>query len=230
MQEFGQAMKPDRSGATIASSGWCAATCWYPRSPSSGSMSRSTSSPRWRGFILANLATSLIMAAALYLNFKLPAAYRTRLRCWSARWRRRWCCSCLPASAAGAWRQAVRDRLSAARLFYLLALLWLSVGRRLGAVARHGSPSGAAGVSVTARGRPGRPATGARLPSAAPQGLPRHRVGSDGRAGGRDGGPPPWLPASLAPWPSSSTPWSSASPPGSPASSSVAATNRPVKP
>ena len=31
------------------------------------------------GFILANLAISLMMAAALYLNFKLPAAYRTRL-------------------------------------------------------------------------------------------------------------------------------------------------------
>ena len=31
------------------------------------------------GFILANLAISLMMAGALYLNFKLPPAYRTRL-------------------------------------------------------------------------------------------------------------------------------------------------------
>ena len=31
------------------------------------------------GFVLANLSIALMMAAALYLNFKLPAAYRTRL-------------------------------------------------------------------------------------------------------------------------------------------------------
>ena len=31
------------------------------------------------GFILANLSIAIIMLAALYLNFKLPAPYRTRL-------------------------------------------------------------------------------------------------------------------------------------------------------
>jgi hypothetical protein len=31
------------------------------------------------GFLLANLSIALMMAAALYLNFKLPAAYRTRI-------------------------------------------------------------------------------------------------------------------------------------------------------
>ena len=31
------------------------------------------------GFVLANLSIALMMAAALYLNFKLPPAYRTRL-------------------------------------------------------------------------------------------------------------------------------------------------------
>ena len=31
------------------------------------------------GFVLANLSIALIMLGALYLNFKLPAAYRTRL-------------------------------------------------------------------------------------------------------------------------------------------------------
>ncbi len=31
------------------------------------------------GFMLANLSIALMMAAALYLNFKLPSAYRTRL-------------------------------------------------------------------------------------------------------------------------------------------------------
>ena len=31
------------------------------------------------GFVLANLSIALMMAAALYLNFKLPSAYRTRL-------------------------------------------------------------------------------------------------------------------------------------------------------
>ena len=30
------------------------------------------------GFLIANFAIALIMVAALYLNFKLPPAYRTR--------------------------------------------------------------------------------------------------------------------------------------------------------
>ena len=79
MQEFGQAIRPNRTWSYDRIK-WV--VCGY--------LLVSTFTIVWldvpfdiltqvAGFILANLATSLMMAAALYLNFKLPAAYRTRL-------------------------------------------------------------------------------------------------------------------------------------------------------
>ena len=103
MQEFGQAIRPNRTWSYDRIK---RVVCGY--------LLVSTFTIVWldvpfdiltqvAGFILANLATSLMMAAALYLNFKLPAPTAPGCRCWPARWRRRWCCSRSPASAAGAW-------------------------------------------------------------------------------------------------------------------------------
>ena len=81
------------------------------------------------GLTLANLATSLMMAAALYLNFRLPAAYRTRLPMLAGA-----VASALVLFAfAGISGWGLAGKLFGSGrvprpLFYLLALLWLPAG------------------------------------------------------------------------------------------------------